>query len=66
MANKPDVEVRNEGSIFLFVPLTEDANAWIEANIGDEAQFFGNALVVEHRYAENIAHGMQEGGLVVS
>lgn len=61
-----DVKVQNEGSIFLFHPLTEAGKDWIKENIDNDAQFFGDALVVEHRYAGDIAHGMQGDGLVVS
>ena len=60
-----DVETRNEGSIFLFSPLTPDAHNWFAANIGDEAQWFCGQLIVEWRYAESIANGLINDGLVV-
>jgi hypothetical protein len=65
MKQQPDVRVRNEGSLFLFLPLTEQASAWIEDNVSKDATYFGDALVVEHRYARGLAQGMLDDGLVV-
>jgi hypothetical protein len=62
----PDVRVRNEGTVFLFTPLTPAAKQWIAENVQPDAQWFGNALVVECRYAAEIAAGMREAGLVLA
>ncbi len=62
---KPDVKVRNEGSLVLLQPVTETASSWIDANITD-AQFYCNALVVESRYAREIIEAMERSGLVVA
>ena len=40
----PDVLVRNEGTVFLFCPLTPQAKEWIDENVQSDAQWFGNAL----------------------
>lgn len=61
----PDFTVQNEGSIFLLHPLTPAANAWIEEHIPEDAQYFGNAVVVEHRYIADIVGGIQRDGLTV-
>jgi hypothetical protein len=47
----PDVLVANAGTVFTFCPLTARAEEWIAEHVQDDAQWFGNALVVEHRYA---------------
>ena len=60
-----DVLVQNEGSIFLFRPQTDAAKEWIDQNVSDEAQWFGGGLVVEHRYAHDMAEGMAGSGLTV-
>jgi hypothetical protein len=60
-----DVFVRYEGTIFLFEPLTVAAKQWIDENVQPNAQWFGNALVVEHRYAAGLAAAMREAGLVL-
>ena len=62
----PDVLVRNEGTVFLFCPLTPRAKEWIDEHVQSDAQWFGNALVVEHRYAWGLAEGMKDGGLVLA
>ena len=65
-ASAPDFFVQNEGSIFLLDPQTDAAHAWIEGNIvGDEHQFFGEALCVEHRYILDIVDGIRNDGLLL-
>jgi hypothetical protein len=58
----PDVLVRNEGTLFLFCPLTPLAKEWINENVQGDAMWFGAALVVEHRYAWRLAVGMKDAG----
>jgi hypothetical protein len=60
---KVDVEVRNEGTIFLFQPLGKAAEEWIEENVGRERTWFAGSLCVEHRYALDLAEGMIRDGL---
>jgi hypothetical protein len=59
----PDVLVSDEGTLFLFFPLTPRARQWIDANVQSDATWFGNALVVEHRYAWSLGQGMKDAGL---
>ena len=62
----PDCLVENHGSIFLFRINSPAAYAWVSENVQDDAQFLGDALVVEHRYARDLAAGMQADGLVLA
>jgi hypothetical protein len=63
----PDVLVRNEGTVFVFCPLTDRAKDWLEENVESESwQWFGNALVVEHRHAWGLGQGMIDAGLVIA
>jgi hypothetical protein len=62
----PDLLVRNEGTVFLFCPLTSRAKEWIDEHVQSDAQWFGNTLVVEHRYAWGLAEGMNDEGLVLA
>lgn len=55
----PDVTVTREGNIFLFHLLTEAAESFLD-HVGDEAQTFGNALVVDQHCAEAIVFAMRE------
>ena len=52
-------KIRNEGSIILFEPLTDTARSWWSSNVDPEAQTFGNAYAVEHRYAPDIIEGIK-------
>lgn len=61
----PDVTLANHGSIVLVTPMTKAAKTWIDANVSDEAQWFGKSLVVEPRYVWNLVKGMQDEGLTV-
>jgi hypothetical protein len=62
----PDVLVRNEGTVFLFCLLTPRAKEWIDEHVQSDTRWFGNALVVEHRYAWGLAEGMKNEGLVLA
>ncbi len=59
-----DVLVTNHGTLFTFEPRTDDARTWIADHVG-EATWIGGALVVEHRYAHDLAAGMRGAGLVL-
>jgi hypothetical protein len=62
----PDVLVANEGTVFLFNPLTQQAKEWMDDNVQTEDwQYFGITLVVEHRFAWGLAQGMKDAGLVL-
>jgi hypothetical protein len=65
-SNQPDFSIENHGSILLFRMNTSAASEWVSENVQSEAQFFGDALVVEHRYALDLATGMSEAGLVIA
>jgi hypothetical protein len=59
-----DFIVSNHGTIFTLTPRTEEAKDWINNNIDTEnAQWFGQALIVEHRYIDDILFGIDQDGL---
>ncbi|MBZ5658215.1 MAG: hypothetical protein LAO56_23380 [Acidobacteriia bacterium] len=62
-ADAPDVLVRNEGTVFVFCPLTSRGKEWLSAHVQSDAMWFGNALVVEHRFAWGLAQGLRDAGL---
>ena len=62
----PDVLVNNVGTLYTFCPLTLRAKEWIDEHVQDDAQWFGHALIVEHRYAWGLAQGMKDDGLVLA
>ena len=65
VAITPDVLVHNEGTLFLFCPLTSQAKEWIDEHVQPDALWFGSALVVEHRFAWGLAQGMKDEGLAL-
>lgn len=62
----PDFIIQNEGTIVLFRPLTPEADAHIGDNVQDDAQWFGGALVVEHRFAHDLAQELIGHGFILS
>jgi hypothetical protein len=60
-----DVLVSPQGSIVLFDLLSAAAEGWVEEHIDPDAQWFGGALVVEHRYAGDLALALERDGLAV-
>ena len=62
---KTDIYVRNEGTIVLFTPYSEPAQDWCNENLPEDCATFGDAYVVEHRYARDIMQGIANEGLVM-
>lgn len=63
----PDISVSNEGTIFLFRPLTDEGREWLKRSVHSEAwQWFGGALSVAHRFAPELAAMAEKDGLTVS
>jgi len=60
-----DVQFRNHGSIWLAQPLTAAAGDWIAEHIPEDAQYWGDAVVIEPRYVAAIAEGMANDGLEI-
>lgn len=61
---EPDMKIQDEGSIVLFVPLTDFARQWVDENLALESwQWFGDGFAVEHRYADPLRQGMENDGL---
>lgn len=61
-----DILVENHGSIFLLRPASPSGQFFLDTRvIGEETQLFGNAVVVEPRYVENIVRGARGEGLFV-
>ena len=59
----PDVLVRNAVTLFLFEPITSRAREWLKKHLSVGAEWFGDAVVVEHRYARDLAQGMKAAKL---
>lgn len=53
------------GSLWLVRPTNEEARKHLEENVSDEAQWWAGSLVVEHRYAGDLATSLGEAGYFV-
>jgi hypothetical protein len=49
-----DLYIHNEGSVFLLYALTNASLDWVAEHIPEDAQKFGVAFVVEHRFIRNV------------
>lgn len=58
-----DFELNNEGTISLLRPLTSRGRDWLDEKLGDDKQWFGDAVVIEHRYVDDIVTGIRADGL---
>ena len=65
LADTSDFLLRDEGSIYLLYPQSADADSWVNQNISEDATWFGSALVIGHRYVEDILRGIVAEGLGV-
>ena len=61
-----DVQVVGGGTVFWFLLLSSDASSWVDEHVSADHQMLGCGLAVEHRYAQALAAGMQQDGLVIT
>ena len=62
---KADIAVTGGGTVYLVDWLTAKGKAWIAENLPEDAQRYGESVVVEHRYIHDIMQGMVADGLRV-
>ena len=60
-----DFVVFGSGSVFLVRPRTNDASEHLRRVVGEEAQFLGNAVAVEHRYVGDFVAALVDDGYTV-
>jgi hypothetical protein len=60
-----DLLVRDEGSIYLLVPVTPAGQEWVDENLPADAPTWGTAIAIEHRYIADIVNGAIADGLTV-
>lgn len=57
-----DFKIEDHGSLVLVHPRTPWAGEWIDEYVDPTAQWWGDRLVVEPRYLEDLVVGMIEAG----
>ena len=68
MLNHPralDVELRDEGTLLVFSPLTDAGRHWCREWLPFDCPRWAGGYVVEHRFAVDIIYGMTCDGLEV-
>lgn len=55
-----DWTINNQGTIFIFTPLTPEASAHADERFPDDCMMWGQGYVVEHRYADDILHDLAQ------
>ena len=60
---KGDFSLQYHGSISILYPYTDAAKDWIDQNLGDDIIKWGNGIVIEHPYVDNIVLGIIADGL---
>src|SRR6266571_3260099 len=58
-----DARVEDHGTLFLVRPLTEPTLDWLTSHT--DGTWFGNALVVEHRFVSDLVAGLRDAGFTV-
>jgi hypothetical protein len=61
-----DVLVKDERTVVLFTPVSDDARAWFKENVVSEPwQWFGPSLAADPRPAHDLLDGISRRGLRV-
>jgi hypothetical protein len=55
-------QLENHGSIWLLRPLDGAAREWLNETAPSDAQFFGDALVIEPRYVPGVIEAFTSAG----
>lgn len=53
-----------DGGFAILEPLTPHAANWLQANVGDEATWMGESLVIEMRYFADLADAIVAAGFL--
>ena len=61
-----DFVVFGSGSVYLVHPRTDAASDHLRRVVGEDAQFLGNAVAVEHRYVGDFVAALAEDGYTVA
>src|SRR5215469_421244 len=65
-SDSPDFICQRHGSIFLLIPRSAAAKAWVDEHLPEDRMTFGDGIVVEPRYIWTIILAIQDAGMVVS
>lgn len=61
----PDFIFSSHGSVTLLWPASEAAREWLDEHMPEDAQYLGEAVAIEPRYAGDVIEGAMNDGLTV-
>ncbi len=61
----PDFRLQDHGSIWLLVPCSDEAQAWVDEHLAHAQKWGVGSCVIEPRYVSGIVAGFQQEGLTV-
>jgi hypothetical protein len=61
---RADYAIRDEQSLILLWPITDEAVAWVNEHLPEDRITWGGATVIERRFFPAIFAGLAEDGLV--
>ncbi len=62
----PDFTLVNHGSISTLEPRTDAARHWVDEHIPADAQWWGNGVVIEWRFVDDIVAGIEADELSIN
>ncbi len=62
---KPDYVIEGGGTIYLCIPQSDHALAWLRDHVSEDSQWLGRACAVEARYVITLAQQLTEDGFLV-
>lgn len=60
-----DFTLSDHGSVTILTALSSEGADWIDENLPDDVQMWGNGVVIEPRFVEAILDGLMTDGLTV-
>jgi hypothetical protein len=61
-----DFNFSDHGTICLLSPLSRAARRWVHRHLPNDAQVYGGAIAISHRYADEIVSGIINDGLEIT
>lgn len=60
-----DFELQRAGGLLILYPRTDAAKEWVADHISDEATRWCGGVVIEHRYMDDVYHGILGDDLTI-
>lgn len=64
IVEKIDFRVRDEGTLVIIWPVSNEAVSWANEHLPDDCTRWGDGYVIDHRYAADVISGLFQDGLI--